>query len=72
MKTIFIITLVLGEIIAITNTEAHVILTVTDDNKTTHVKKTLSLEDFSCIPYPDMLFYYTSHGKLRCGEPEPN
>jgi hypothetical protein len=72
MKTIFIITLVLGEILAITNTEAHVILTITDDDKITHVKKMLSLEEFPCIVYPDMLFYYTSHGKLRCGEPEPN
>jgi hypothetical protein len=72
MKTIFIITLVLGEILAITNTEAHVILTITDDDKITHVKKMLSLEDFPCVPYPDMLFYYTERGNLICGEPEPN
>ena len=61
MKTAMLAMIVLGEVLSIGSNTAKVSVT-----------KVLSLEDFPCNPYPDMLFYYTSHGKLRCGEPEPN
>ena len=70
MKTLLF--LVLGEILTIGNTNAEVAMMVWDGEKIEHVNKVLSLEEFPCTPYPNMLFYYTQSGELRCGEPEPN
>ena len=70
MKTLLF--LVLGEILTIGNINAEVSIMVWEGEKIKHVNKVLSLEEFPCTPYPNMLFYYTQSGELRCGEPEPN
>jgi len=70
MKTLLL--LVLGEILAIGNTNAEVSMMIWENDRVEHVKKYMDLEEFPCNPYPGMLFYYTQSGELRCGEPEPN
>jgi len=51
---------------------AEVMLLEWEGEEVRYVNKMLSLDKFPCNPYPDMLFYYTEAGELRCGEPEPN
>ena len=70
MKTLLL--LVLGEILAIGNTNAEVSMMIWENDRVEYVKKYMDLEEFPCNPYPGMLFYYTQSGELRCGEPEPN
>lgn len=72
MKPILLAAIILGEVITITSTDAHVSISVVKAQEVQYVKKTLSLEDFPCKPYPGMLFYYNTQGYLRCGEPDPN
>lgn len=74
MKAMLLAILTLGEVLTITSTDATVLITVASEcaDEMERVKKTLSLDDFPCNPYPGMLFYYTESGDLRCGEPEPN
>lgn len=74
MKAILLTVLTLGEVLAITSTDATVVISVASEcaDEVEHVKKTLSLDDFPCDPYPGMLFYYTNLGHMRCGEPDLN
>ena len=72
MKTAMLAMIVLGEVLSIGTNTAEVSVMEWEGENVRYVTKVLSLKEFPCNPYPDMLFYYTSHGKLRCGEPEPN
>jgi hypothetical protein len=74
MKAILLTVLTLGEVLTITSTDATVVISVASEcaDEVEYVKKTLSLDDFPCDPYPGMLFYYTNLGHMRCGEPDPN
>jgi|15BtaG_2_1085339.scaffolds.fasta_scaffold19032_2 hypothetical protein len=74
MKAMLFVVLTLGEVLAITSTDATVVISVASEcaDEVERVKKTLSLDDFPCDPYPGMLFYYTELGHMRCGEPEPS
>ena len=69
MKTLL---LVIGEILAVGDLNAEVSVMIWEGDKIEHVRKNIDLQEFPCNPYPDMLFYYTNRGELRCGEPEPN
>lgn len=65
--------LLLGEVLAIHETSAEVMIGEQQEGgNIRYVNKMLSLDEFPCNPYPNMLFYYTERDELRCGEPEPN
>jgi len=64
--------LLLGEVLSIRSGSAEVMIVERVGDEIRHVNKLLSLDEFPCNPYPNMLFYYTERDELRCGEPEPN
>lgn len=72
MKTALLAMIVLGEVLSVRANNAEVMLLEWEGEEVRYVNKMLSLDKFPCNPYPDMLFYYTEAGELRCGEPEPN
>ena len=72
MKAILLTVLTLGEVLAITSTDATVVISVASECADEVEQKTLSLDDIPCDPYPGMLFYYTNLGHMRCGEPDLN
>jgi hypothetical protein len=71
MKTVIIAAILLGEVMTADGTGTiDTRLTVkTDKGEIALVNKELKVKDFPCNPYPGMLFYYTTTGYLRCGEP---
>ena len=64
--------LLLGEVLSIHPNSAEVMIGEREGDEIRYVNKLLSLDKFPCVPYPNMLFYYTERDELRCGEPEPN